>query len=263
MNIMEKYKIEMIGEHMLFNGDCLEVMDMLIESGIKVDAIITDIPYQKTKNIWDSIIPFDAMWNRLNKLIKPNGVIVLFGMGSFTAKLILSNEKDHRYNLIWNKKLPSGFLNANRMPLPVHEDIIVFYKKSPTYNPQKFVGKPNNSKGNLNKKNKNNNYGDFKMVDNSSKDDNLKFPRSILEFQKSHPSKSVHPTMKPVKLMEYLIKTYTNEGKIVLDFTMGSETTGVACKNTNRKFIGIELDEKYFNIAKDRIEENILGGKNE
>ena len=164
--------------------------------------------------------------------------------------------------MVWDKRLPSGFLNANRMPLPSHEDVLVFYKKMVKYNPQKYKGKKNNSKGNIENKNyENNNYGEFAQVDNREIHGDMKFPRSVigydtvLSYQKPHPSICVHPTQKPVELLEYLIKTYTNEGNLVLDFTMGSGSTGVACKNTNRKFIGIELDEKYFDIAVDRIKD--------
>lgn len=280
----------------IFNNDCFEIMNKLIEEGVKVDMILTDPPYAKTKNKWDCAIPMNeyaeveigakvvnmnfeeylihyikkglyydviirmwnedkkyGMWDKLNKLIKDDGAVVLFGQGSFSSKLMKSNEKMHRYNLVWDKQLPSGFLNAKRMPLPSHEDIIVFYKKLPTYNPQKFKGKKNNGNGKLNKNYKNNNYGDFEQVDNRDNLGDMKFPRSILSFQKPHPSTCVHPTQKPVELLEYLIKTYTNKGDIVLDFTMGSGSTGVACKNINRKFIGIELDKHYFDIAERRI----------
>ncbi len=173
---------------------------------------------------------------------------------------MLSNKKFHRYNLIWKKVLPSGFLNANRMTLREHEDIMVFYKKLPTYNPQKYKGNPCHKKGKaIGKMNdlilKNNNYGDFKCVETEG---DMKFPTSILEFSKPHPSISVHPTQKPVELLEYLIKTYTNENDLILDNCMGSGSTGVACVKTNRNFIGIEIMEEYFNIAQKRINEFIL-----
>lgn len=238
----------------LFNGDCLEIMDKLIEAGIKVDLIITDPPYQKTKNKWDYVIPFDDMWNRLKKLRKDNTPIILFGQGIFSAKLILSNEEEYRYSLIWNKEHPSGFLNANKMPLSSHEDILVFYKKLPIYNPQKFKGKQNNSTGNTIAPKINNNYNNFMQEDNSKKYGDMKFPRSILNFKKPHPSVMVHPTQKPVELLEYLIKTYSNEKSLVLDFTMGSGSTGIACKNLNRNFIGIEIDKDYFKLAINRLE---------
>lgn len=222
-----------------------------------VDMVLCDPPYGVTaKNKWDVVIPFDLLWNHYERICKENAAIVLFGQDKFSAECMLSNKKIHRYNLIWKKVLPSGFLNANRMPLREHEDIMVFYKKLPTYNPQKVKGNPCHSKGKVvGKMNdaqlNNNNYGDFKCVETTGE---MKFPTSVLEFQKPHPSKAVHPTQKPVALLEYLIKTYTDEGEIVLDNCMGSGSTGVACVNANRNFIGIELDEKYFQIAKERIE---------
>lgn len=236
----------------IYHGNCLEIMDQLIEMNIKVDLILTDPPYQKTKNKWDTLIPFDDMWNRLKKLRKENTPIILFGQGIFSAKLIISNQKEYKYSLIWDKEHPSGFLNANRMPLTSHEDILIFYKKPPIYNPQKFKGKQNNPTGNSIPKT-NNNYCLFTQKDNSEKYGNMKFPRSILRFKKPHPSVMVHPTQKPVELLEYLIKTYSNENSLVLDFTMGSGSTGVACKNLNRDFIGIEINEDYFKLAKNRL----------
>ena len=171
-------------------------------------------------------------------------------------EVMKSNQKNWKYNLIWNKVLTSGFLNANRMPLRQHEDICVFYKKSPTYNPQKSKGKPCHSKGKP-KENKNNNYGSFNFVDNSKELGDMKHPTSIITVSKPHPSKMVHPTQKPVDLLECLIKTYTNEGELVLDNCMGAGSTGVACQNTGRKFIGIELDDKYFEISKSRLNEAV------
>lgn len=240
----------------LIQGDCLKEMKSIQEKSI--DMILCDLPYGVTaKNKWDVIIPFEKLWENYNRIIKDNGAIVLFGQDKFTAKLMLSNEKYHRYNWIWDKVLPSGFLNANRMPMKEHEDICVFYKSLPKYNPQKTKGNPCHTKGKaVGKMNddilSNDNYRDFKVVETEG---NMKFPTSILHFQKPHPSVSVHPTQKPVDLLEYLIKTYTNENELVLDNCMGSGSTGVACLNTNRNFIGIELDHKYYNIAKSRLEE--------
>ena len=228
-------------------GDCLEIMDKLIDEGIVVDAIITDPPYGTTACKWDSVIDFKLMWEQLNRIIKPNGAIVLFAQDKFMAKLMLSN-KNHRYNIVWDKVMPSGHLNAKKMPLRSDESICIFYKKLPTYNPQKTIGEPNHSKNTKEAKG-NKNYNKYEQKQNVS---NLKYPKSIVSFQKDHPSKMIHPTQKPILLMEYLIKTYTNENETVLDFTMGSGSTGVACKNTNRNFIGIEKDENYYNVAVQR-----------
>lgn len=239
----------------LLHGDCLELMKDIPDKSI--DMILADLPYGVTKNKWDFVIPLDELWKHYKRVIKENGAIILFGQGVFTAKLMLSNEKWFRYNLIWEKDRPSGFLNAKRMPLRSHEDIVVFYKKLPTYNPQFWVGKPLHGMGSKFREGQleNNNYGKFDSHKNPSaerKGDTKKYPRSVLSFKKEHPP--IHPTQKPVDLLEYLIKTYTNEGDTILDNTMGSGSTGVAALNTGRKFIGMELDEEYFNIAKERIE---------
>jgi site-specific DNA-methyltransferase (adenine-specific) len=234
----------------LYQGDCLELMKGIPKESI--DLILCDLPYGTTKNKWDTVIPLEEMWEQYNRIIKKNGAIVLFSDGIFSAYLMQSNVKMWRYNLVWDKMLPSGFLNANRMPLRRHELISVFYKKTPTYNPQKTVGKKNHSKGKP-KDEKNNNYGNFGFVDNKEILGDLKHPTSILSFQKPHPSISVHSTQKPVPLLEYLVKTYTNPGDTVLDNCMGSGSTGVACVNTGRKFIGIELEKQYFDIAINRI----------
>ena len=237
----------------LYKGDCLEVMDELIEKGVVVDSIITDPPYGTTACKWDSVIPFDEMWLRLNKLIKPNGAIVLFGSEPFSSALRMSNIKNYKYDWVWEKNLKTGNLNAKRMPMGGHELVHIFAKKSPTYNPQKRK-RTNEVKSGNKKNSKTSVYGSQKeeYTDNQS---DLINPDTIIKNIKCvhNSSGKVHPTQKPVALMEYLIKTYTNENELVLDFTMGSGTTGVACKNLNRKFIGIELDDKYFDIAKERI----------
>lgn len=235
----------------LYLGDCLELMKNIEDKS--VDLILCDLPYGRTHNRWDSVIPFEDLWSNYERIIKDNGAIVLFADGLFMAELMLSNKKIWRYNLVWDKVLTSGFLNANKQPLRQHEEIVVFYKKQPTYNPQKVKGSKNHSKGSV-KVNNNNNYNKYDFIDNKDMLGDMKNPKSILTFSKSHPSVMVHPTEKPVALLEWLIKTYTNEGEIVLDNCMGSGSTGVACKNLNRQFIGIEKDEKYFNIAKERIE---------
>lgn len=237
----------------LYNGDCLEVMDKLIEQGVKVDCILTDPPYGTTACKWDSVIPFDDMWDRLNKLIKPNGAIVLFGNEPFTSKMICSNLKGFKYRWDWNKKIPSGMSYARYRPMQQTEDIIVFTKngEKTIYNPQMTKrDKPIKSGGT-----KHSETAPIKYKDKDFKKTyEYKNPTTLIEFDKIRKG-SLHPTQKPTDLMEYLIKTYTNEGELVLDFTMGSGSTGVACMNTNRKFIGIELDKNYFNIAKNRIEE--------
>ena len=237
----------------LINGYCLEEMDRLIKDGVVVDAIITDPPYGTTACKWDSVIPFDEMWERLNKLIKPNGAIVLFGSEPFSSALRMSNIKHYKYDWYWNKTKPVGFLNAKNMPLKDIETLSVFYVKPPTYNPQ-GITKVDRKNNNSTKTKKHNNIscqngGEFKA--SHYKQESSNYPRQILKYSIEN---GLHPTQKPVALLEYLIKTYTNEGETVLDFTMGSGSTGVACKNTGRDFIGIELDEKYFNIAKERIE---------
>jgi len=243
----------MIELNTIYNEDCLEGMKRIPSESINL--IITDLPYQKTKNRWDSMIPLDLLWEQYNRIIKPNGAIILFGQDTFTAKVMLSNEKMHRYNLIWDKVLTSGFLNANRMPMRSHEDIMVFYKKLPTYNPQKVLGKKNHSKGNP-KEYQNNNYGEFGFVDNSEELGDLKHPKSILTFEKPHPSVCKHPTEKSVGLIEWLIRAYSNEGELVLDSCMGSGTTAIACLNTDRQYIGFELDKDYYNQSTKRIEQH-------
>jgi len=234
----------------LYHGDCIEVMDRLINENIKVNAVITDPPYQITKNNWDSIIPLDIMWDRINKITYKNSPIILTSDGLFTSKLIMSNEKKWRYNLIWDKVLPTGFLNANRMPLRVHETISIFYDSLPTYNPQKTKGDKNHDTG-KHQSMINNNYGDFKKVTVDSS--GLKYPKSIISIPKIRPSDIIHPTQKPIELMSYLIKTYTNKNDIILDFTMGSGTTALSCIDTNRRFIGIELNKEYYDIDKERV----------
>lgn len=234
----------------LYQGDCLEVMDKLIESEIKVDAIITDPPYGTTACAWDSVIPLDKMWGRLNKLIKDNGAIVLFGNEPFSSQLRCSNIKNYKYDWKWDKVRGVGHLNAKKRPMMCIEDIIVFYKRQCVYNSQmRDRDKPRISMNNATQQV----YGKSQKNFKGDKLDK-KYPINLITFSKSRQEDMrYHPCQKPVDLLEYLIKTYTNEGDLVLDFTMGSCSTGVACVNTNRKFIGIELDEKYFNIAKERM----------
>ena len=238
-------------------------MDKLIEEGVIVDAIITDLPYGTIKNSWDKIIPFNDMWNRLNKLIKPNGAIVLFGNEPFTSELICSNLKGFKYRWDWNKKIPSGAGYAKYRPMQQTEDISVFTKngEKTIYNPQMIKrDKPIKSGGNKLKENTCSTLVGIDTTKEYKKTYEYKNPVTLIEFDKIRRG-SVHPTQKPVDLLEYLIKTYTNENELILDFTMGSGSTGVACMNTNRKFIGIELDKNYFNIAKERMENAVNENK--
>lgn len=239
----------------LYQGDCLAVMDYLISIGVKVDAVIADIPYGTTACKWDSVIPFPDMWERLNKLIKPTGAIVLFGAEPFSSALRMSNIKNYKYDWIWEKTRPSNPALANKRPLSYSENIHIFYKKLPTYNPQKKRGKKNNAQGKGIRKtiNKSNLPSSKKSYMNNPNSD-MKFPKNIIKFDRGEIQ--VHPTQKPVALMEYLIKTYTNENELVLDFTAGSFSTNVACKNINRSSIGIEQLEKYFDIGISRLNEN-------
>lgn len=220
-----------------------------------IDMILCDLPYGVTQHEFDVIIPFKPLWEQYNRVIKDSGAVVLFCQGIFYADLVNSNRKMFQYDLIWDKQLVSGFLNAKRMPLRQHEQIAVFYKKLPTYNPQFTQGQPLHTKGSKykNKPINNQNYGIFDIVEDSRAGSTEKYPTSILSFQKPHPSVALHRTEKPVALLEYLIKTYTNEGEIVLDNCMGSGSTGVACINTNHNFIDIEKDVNYFNIAQKRL----------
>ena len=235
----------------LHNGDCLEVMKN-IPSG-SVDMVMTDPPYGTTACKWDSVIPLEPMWEQLRRVIKPNGAIVMTASQPFTTALIASNMKMFKYCWVWEKSHPSNIVNANRMVMKWHEDVCVFYVKQPTYIPIKTKGKQNHSTGVANGKrvNQSPHHPNLLVVDDFS---GIKHPKSIIRVNNPR-IKGQHPTQKPVALMEYLIKTYTNEGETVLDFTMGSGTTGVACKNIGRNFIGIELDREYFEIAKKRIED--------
>lgn len=246
----------------LLLGDCLELMKQIPDKS--VDAIICDLPYEVLNKgnkhaQWDKMLPLDKLWEQYNRVIKDNGAIILFGQGMFTAQLMMSKPKMWRYNLIWDKNAPTGFLNANRMPLRSHEDILVFYKNTPTYNPQMTKCEPhkrNHGKGSMKGTSTNRCYGNFLDLPTTISDE--KFPKSIITIPKEHcVGKFFHPTQKPVALLEYLIKTYSNEGDTILDNTMGSGSTGVACVNTGRKFVGIELDKGYFDIAEKRIMEAI------
>lgn len=224
----------------LMQGDCLERMKEIPDGS--VEMILTDPPYGTTACAWDSIIPLEPMWEQLKRIIKPRGAIVMTASQPFTTTLIASNMKMFKYCWVWKKSKPTGHLNAKKQPLRTYEDVVVFYDNQCIYNPQgikptdKVVSRTNRG-----------NYGECSKTTRQTV---TNYPRNIIEFPSVD---GVHQTQKPVALMEYLIKTYTNEGETVLDFTMGSGTTGVACVNTGRKFIGIELDENYFRIGVNRI----------
>jgi site-specific DNA-methyltransferase (adenine-specific) len=239
----------------LFNGDCIEVMNDLISKNVKVDAIITDIPYGTTKCSWDTIIPFDKMWACLKDIRKENAPTLLFGNEPFNSYLRISNIKEYKYDIYWQKERATNIFQLKKRPAKVIETINVFYNKQCTYNPQmvKYEGPLRTNKikdGKLGVLVDSKNGKPFEYKDNGTR-----YPLQIVHFQRDILTSNLHPTQKPLELMKYLVKTYTNEGDTVLDFTMGSGTTGVACKNLNRNFIGIELDPKYFEIAKERIGE--------
>ena len=228
-------------------GDCLELMKEIPDESI--DMILCDLPYGTTKNKWDSVIPLNKLWKQYERIIKDNGAIVLFSQMPFSAELVHSNLKLFKYEWIWQKDNGTGFLNAKKMPLKIHENILVFYKKLPLYNPQMRTGfKPYKCKQGRHSTN----YGAYEQG-HITESNGERYPIDIIKFKKDS---GLHPTQKPVELLEYLIKTYTNEGETVLDNCMGSGSTGIACINTNRNFIGYELDEHYFQIAKERLEQH-------
>jgi len=234
----------------LVQGDCLEVMKDIPDGS--VDMVLADPPYGTTACKWDSIIPLEPMWEQLKRITKEKGAIVMTASQPFTSALVMSNPKMFKYDWVWRKPKGTGHLNAKKMPMRDKEDILVFYSKPCTYNPQFTKGDPYKNKAGdpVKTTSMTDSYGNYTnfRYNNEGK----RYPRQVQEFPVVERG-TVHPTQKPVALMEYLIKTYTNEGDTVLDFTMGSGTTGLACKNLNRDFIGIELDEEYFKIAQQRI----------
>lgn len=239
----------------LIQGDCLEVMDKLIKQGIKFDAIITDPPYGTTRCKWDVIIPLDTMWNKLFYLSNVYTAVILFGNEPFTSNLICSNLKQFKYNWIWKKDKSTGHLNAKKQPMRITELISVFYDKQCLYNPQLSKKEKKNIRPPTIKRNNIDNYGSMDKFSIRGIPVDMSYPNEILEFRAcfGDKGKSLHPTQKPIALLEYLIKTYTNENDLILDFTCGSGTTLVAARNLKRKCIGIELEEKYCEIAKKRL----------
>jgi len=236
----------------LIKGDCLIEMQNIADNSI--DCIICDLPYGTTACKWDSVIPFDAMWEQLNRIIKPNGAIVLFGSEPFSSALRMSNIKNYKYDWVWNKVTARGHLIAKIRPMQQNEAISVFGKGRIMYNPIMTKKNPKNIRKNISESKRTDIMGG-ETTNYKREGSDTNYPKTIITLNALHTTKCKHPTQKPVALMEYLIKTYTNEGETVLDFTMGSGTTGVACVNLNRDFIGIEMDEEYFNIAKKRIKD--------
>ena len=234
----------------IYNADCFDIFHLIPDKSI--DAIICDLPYGTTQNKWDSILPLGKLWNEYKRILKTNGVIVLTGSEPFTSVLITSNLKDFKYNWIWKKSKATGFFDAKKRPLNDYETISVFYAKPPTYNPQMTIAEKIYKRGFVKRK-KSDCYGDEK--DFVQVDSGLRYPKRIIEIGNADTRGVEHSTQKPIELMEYLVKTYTNEGDMVLDNTMGSGTTGVACVNTGRKFVGIEKEKNYFDIAVKRIKE--------
>lgn len=231
----------------LLQGDCLTRMNEIEDSS--VDLICCDMPYGTTQCKWDALIDLQLLWDQYKRITKPNAAIILFAQTPFDKVLGSSNLEWLRYEWIWEKPAATGFFNAKKMPLKAHENILVFYNKLPTYNPQKTTGHPRKTAGR--KEIGSEVYG--KGVKKTNYDSTERYPRSIQTYSRGSKVSGLHPTQKPVDLLEYLIKTYSNEGETVLDNTMGSGTTGVACKNLGRKFIGIEIDQKYFDVASERI----------
>ena len=235
----------------LIHGDCLDLMASIPDGSI--DMILCDLPYGTTACKWDTVIPFAPLWAHYKRVIKPRGAIVLFGSQPFTSALVMSNPAWFKLSLVWEKDKATGHLNAKKSPMRAHEDVLVFCGASPTYNPQMVdIGVPSNKSAKRTRTSSAETYGKFSEYQRGGS--TLRYPRSVLKINTVNSAHGViHPTQKPVALCEYLIRTYTNEGETVLDNTMGSGTTGVACLNTGRNFIGMEKDPKYFEIARNRI----------
>ena len=252
---MPHYCKTLVRRSVLFHDDCFNILSN-IESE-SVDLILCDLPYGTTQNKWDVILPLDKLWAEYERIITHNGAIVLTASQPFTSVLIMSNPKLFRYDIVWHKRTPSGVLNAKKMPIRTHETILVFYKKLPTYNYQKSLGKICGIKEHkVNSSNYRNTNIPTPYIDDGSR-----YPTSVLDITgvvNNSKQKVAHPTQKPIALMEYLIKTYSNENDIVLDNCMGSGTTGVACQMLNRQFIGIEKEKTYYDISVKRLSETLF-----
>ena len=248
----------------LLHGDCLKLMPKELADN-SIDLVVCDLPYGTTNAKWDSVLDLETLWSEYKRVVKPNGAILLFAQTPFDKILGCSNIEQLRYEIIWEKTHATGHLNAKKMPLKAHENILVFYEKLPTYNPQKTQGharKVSSAKSKIqslkrHKENMKDGKAIYGAYNETSYDSTERYPRSVQVFSKDVQTSKLHPTQKPVALLEWLIKTYSNPGDTILDNTMGSGSTGVACVNTGRKFIGIELDEKYFYIANNRILETM------
>jgi len=236
----------------IYNMDCLEGMKYIDDKSI--DMILCDLPYGTTKCKWDIVIPFEPLWEQYERIIKDNGAIVLFGSQPFTSALVMSNLKLFKYEWIWQKTLATNFMLVKKQPAKKHENILVFYKKQPTYNPQMEIGKPYKDKP---RKRTVGIHGNAETIKKAINNEGTRYPSSVQLFSNGN-NGNVHPTQKPVELCEYLIKTYTNENELVLDNCIGSGTTAIACINTNRNYIGFELDKEYYEIAKNRINKHII-----
>ena len=232
----------MLERNVIHNVECLQGMRAIEDKAI--DLVLCDLPYGTTQNKWDSVIPLPELWRQYERIIKPNGAIVLTAMQPFTSLLVASNLRRFKYEWIWRKPLGTGFLNAKKQPLRNHESALVFYAKQPTYNPQFTQGKPYTQT----KRNHTPNYGKIKLT--TSESNGKRYPLSVQNF--NYDRKKLHPTQKPIALFEYLVRTYTNPGELVLDNCMGSGTTAVACRNTGRDFIGFEMSKEYCEAANAR-----------
>ena len=249
MNILNLEELKTVGQvapNTIINADCLEAMKYIANKSI--DCIICDLPYGITACKWDTVIPFEPLWEQYKRIIKPRGAIALFGSQPFASALVMSNPKWFKYEWIWEKSISSGFLNANRKPLKIHENILIFYKQTPSYSPQMTQGKPYVKHQSSNRAAAYNKFRACILVNHGQR-----FPNTIIKVKNGN-NKSSHPTQKPVALIEYLVKTYTLKGELILDNTAGSGTLAIAAINTERNYICIEKDEHYFEVMRNRIE---------